>query len=376
VKSKTRGVPRTSARHLTLRDVATRVGVSAKTVSNAYRRPDQLSAELRDRIMATAAEVGYPGPNPLAAGLVSGRVGAVGVAYANRLSYAFDDPVARELLAGMAHIAESAQAGLLLLPGSADPEQRVTALNDAIIDGLIAYSLADDDPLLTATLTRRLPLVVIDQPRPAELANHDVNVPWIGVDDRAAARQIAEHLLQLGHRHLGVISFGLRRHPTRGLVDLASQQAATYAVTRDRLAGYRDAVESHGLDWSQVPVFQGTDSTPAEGDAGASILLDGTPTPTALLCLSDRLAEGAARAAARLHLQIPDDLSLVGFDDALLTAAGLDLTTVRQPTRAKGEQAASALLCIVAGDTPTARPPLTAELIVRGSTRTPRPLRP
>jgi DNA-binding LacI/PurR family transcriptional regulator len=368
-------VPRISARRPTLRDVATRLGVSAKTVSNAYRRPDQLSAELRDRIMAAAAEVGYPGPNPLAAGLVSGRVGAVGVAYANRLSYAFDDPVARELLAGMAHIAESAQAGLLLLPGSADPQQRVAALNDAIIDGLIAYSLADDDPLLTATLTRRLPLVVIDQPRPAELANLDVYVPWIGVDDRAAARQIAEHLLQLGHRHLGVISFGLHRRPTRGLVDLATQQAATYAVTRDRLAGYRDAVESHGLDWSQVPVFQGTDSTPDEGDAGASTLLAGTPAPSALLCLSDRLAEGAARAAARLHLQIPDDLSLVGFDDALPTADGLDLTTVRQPTRAKGEQAASALLGIVAGDTPTAGPPLTAELIVRGSTRTPRPLR-
>ena len=124
---------RTPARHLTLRDVAARLGVSAKTVSNAYRRPDQLSAELRDRILTAAAEVGYPGPNPLAAGLASGRVGAIGVAYANRLSYAFDDPVAHHLLAGMAHVAESARAGLLLLPGSADPQQRVAALNSAVI---------------------------------------------------------------------------------------------------------------------------------------------------------------------------------------------------------------------------------------------------
>ncbi len=366
---------RTPARHLTLRDVAARLGVSAKTVSNAYRRPDQLSAELRDRILTTAAEVGYPGPNPLAAGLASGRVGAIGVAYANRLSYAFDDPVAHELLAGMAHVAESARAGLLLLPGSADPQQRVAALNSAVIDGLIAYSLADDDPLLAATVTRRLPLVVVDQPRPAELARHGADIPWVGVDDRTAARQAAEHLLQLGHRHLGVVSFGLRRRPTRGLIDLATQQAGTYAVTRDRLAGYRDAVEGHGLDWNQVPVFQGIDSTPDEGDAGATTILAGTPRPTALLCLSDRLAEGATRAAVRLHLQIPDDLSIVGFDDASPTAAGLDLTTVRQPTRAKGEQAATALLSIVAGDTPAVAPSLIAELILRGSTRAPKPLR-
>lgn len=360
------------ARQLTLRDVAALLGVSAKTVSNAYRRPDQLSAELRDRILTTAAEVGYPGPNPLAAGLASGRVGAIGVAYANRLSYAFDDPVARELLAGMTQVAESGRAGLLLLPGSTDPEQRVAALNGAVIDGLIAYSLADDDPLLAAALTRRLPLVVVDQPRPTELARHGVDIPWVGVDDRAAARQAAEHLLQLGHRHFGVLCFGLRRRPTRGLVDPATQQAGTYAVTRDRLAGYRDAIEDHGLDWTQVPVFQGTDSTPDEGDAGATALLAVTPRPTALLCLSDRLAEGAARAATRLQLQIPDDLSLVGFDDAFPTAAGLDLTTVRQPTRAKGEQAASALLSLVARDTPAATPPLNAELIVRGSTRAPR----
>lgn len=363
-------MPRTPARQLTLRDVASRLGVSAKTVSNAYRQPGQLSAGLRERILATAAELGYPGPNPVAAGLASGRVGAVGVAYASRLSYAFDDPVARELLAGMTQEAESAGAGLLLLPGSSDPAQRVAGINGALIDGLLAYSLADDDPVLTATLARRLPLVVIDQPRPDELARHGADIPWVGVDDRAGARHAATHLLELGHRHIGVISFGLRRNPTRGLVDLAGQRSATYAVSRDRLAGYRDALEGWGLDWGQVPVFQGTGSTSEEGDLGATTLLGRTPRPTALLCLSDRLAEGVLRAAARLNLRIPDDVSLVGFDDAALTAAVLGLTTVRQSTRAKGERAARALLAILAGDAPAPLAPLTTELIVRGTTRT------
>src|SRR4051812_25410244 len=168
-------------RRLTARDVAAEVGVSAKTVANAYTRPDQLSAALRERILATAAQLGYPGPDPVAAGLRRGRVGALGVAYANRLSYAFDDPVSRELLAGMTSVAEEAGAGLLLLPGSSDLERRKAAINGAVIDGLLAASLADDDPLLAAARARKLALVVVDQPRPLP------RIPWVGVDDRAAA---------------------------------------------------------------------------------------------------------------------------------------------------------------------------------------------
>jgi DNA-binding LacI/PurR family transcriptional regulator len=353
-------------RRPTARDVAAELGVSAKTVSNAYTRPDQLSAGLRDRILATAARLGYPGPDPVAAGLRRGRVGAIGVAYANRLSYAFDDPVARELLAGMTSVAESAGAGLLLLPGSSDPQRRAQAISGAVVDGLIASSLADDDPLLHTAIARGLPLVVVDQPRPARLPGR---VPWIGVEDRPAAARAAEHLLALGHVRFGVVCFGLWRSPGRGLVGVAEQQAATYAVSRDRLAGYRDAIERHGLDWGAVPVFQGTDSTPEEGAAGAAAVLATTPRPTALLCMSDRLAEGALGVAGRLGFPVPGHVSVVGFDDAVPTGAALDLTTVRQPTRMKGEQAAHALLSLIDGaEVPISRRPLQTELIVRGTT--------
>jgi DNA-binding LacI/PurR family transcriptional regulator len=291
------------------------------------------------------------------------------VAYANRLSYAFDDPVTRELLAGMTSVAESAGVGLLLLPGSSDPAARTRAISGAVVDGLLASSLADDDPLLLTAIARRLPLVVVDQPRPAQLTP---GIPWVGVDDRPAAEHAAEHLLRLGHRRLGVVCFGLRRGPTRGLADLGEQDRATYAVSRDRLAGYRDAIERHGLDWRRVPVFQGTDSTPAEGAAGALAILGGTPRPTALLCLSDRLAEGVLGAARSLGLRVPADLSVVGFDDAVPTAAALDLTTVRQPNRGKGEQAAHALLGLLDGSGAAApRPPLPTEFVLRGSTGPP-----
>ena len=356
----------TPGRRPTAREVAAEVGVSTKTVSNAYNRPDQLSADLREQILATAARLGYPGPDPVASGLRRGRVGAIGVAYANRLSYAFDDPVTRELLGGMTSAAESAGVGLLLLPGSSDPERRTRAISQALVDGLLASSLADDDPLLQTAIARRLPLVVVDQPRPAQLG---AGIPWIGVDDRPAAAGAADHLLDLGHEQFGVVCFGLWRGPTRGLVGPEAQQRATYAVSRDRLAGYRDAIERRGQDWDLVPVFQGTDSTPDEGEAGATAALACIPRPTALLCMSDRLAEGALRTAIRLGLRVPEDLCVLGFDDAVPTAATLDLTTVQQPQRRKGELAAQALLALLDGSSPAAPyEPLPTRLIVRGST--------
>jgi DNA-binding LacI/PurR family transcriptional regulator len=349
--------------------VAEELGVSAKTVSNAYTRPDQLSARLRAEVLAAAARLGYPGPDPLAAGLRLGRVGAIGVAYDNGLSYAFDDPVAVELLAGATRAAEPAGVGLLLVAGSADEERRAAAVNGALVDGLLVSSLSDDDPLLAAAVVRGIPLAIVDQPRPDRLAELGApETPWVGVDDRAAARTIAEHVIALGHRQLAVVSFGLHRDPPHGvLVDEAAQAAARYAVTRDRLAGYRDAARAGGVDWSRVPVFHGGDSTPEVGAQGAALVLATDPRPTALLCLSDRLAEGALKTAARLGLRVPEDLSVAGFDDAS-NARALGLTTVRQPTRRKGELAARALLGRLAGTTSAERHLLPTELVVRTST--------
>jgi DNA-binding LacI/PurR family transcriptional regulator len=355
---------------VTLQRVAVELGVSAKTVSNAYSRPDQLSAALRERVLATADRLGYPGPDPLAAGLRRGRVGTIGVAYANSLSYAFEDPVSVALLAGITSIAEDTGTGLLLASGSAVPG-RAGAVATAVIDGLIVASLSDDDPALHAALARRLPLVVLDQPDSERLVDRDGrHPPWIGIDDRAAAAGAAQHLLDLGHRRLGVVSFALGRPPVRALVDEQAQLTTSYAVTRRRLAGYRDAAVRAGLDWSTVPVATGADSTVAEGAAAAAALLELSPRPTALLCLSDRLAEGALGTADRLGLRVPRDLSVVGFDDAE-PAARFGLTTVRQLHRRKGEMAATALLDLLAGRTPEPVRHLPTELVVRSSTDLP-----
>ncbi len=354
---------------VTLQQVAAELGVSAKTVSNAYGRPDQLSAGLRDRVLATAERMGYAGPDPVAAGLRRGRVGAFGVAYANPLSYAFEDPVSVALLAGITSVAERAGTGLLLASGSGEAEPTAGTVRTALIDGLVVASLADDDPVLQVALARQVPLVVLDQPDPALLPAPDgVHPPWIGIDDHAAAAGAAQHVLDLGHRRLGVVSFSLGRPPVQALVDERAQAATTYAVTRRRLAGYREATVGAGAEWARVPVATaGAGDHVAEGAAAARALLGLSPRPTALLCLSDRLAEGALRAAADLGLRVPEDLSIVGFDDAE-PAARLGLTTIRQPTRRKGELAATALLDLLAGREPQRIQLLPTQLVVRTST--------
>jgi DNA-binding LacI/PurR family transcriptional regulator len=361
---------------MTLHRVAAEVGVSAKTVSNAFARPDQLSAATRERVLAAAARLGYAGPDPLAASLRRGHVGALGFAYDHGLSYAFDDPVAVAVLAGISSVAEQAGSGLLLVPGSTPTERNAAAVAGAVIDGLVVFSLADDDPLLRPALARQLPLVVIDQPDPSAFqdTSRDGTTPWIGIDDQAAAAGAAGHLLALGHRHLGVISFGLARRGFRGMADEAAQQRATYAVTRRRLAGYRDAIIRAGIDWPTVPVGVGATNRVDEGTAAAAALLARTPRPTGLLCMSDRLAEGALRCASRAGLHVPDDLSIIGFDDAP-GAGALGLSTVRQPHRRKGELAARTLLDLVARRPSESVQLLPADLTIRATTGPPPALR-
>ncbi len=359
---------------ITLQSIADRLGCSAKTVSNAFNRPDQLSAATRERVLAVAAELGYPGPNPLAAGLRRGRVGAIGFAYANPLSYAFEDPVIVALLAGISGAAEGEGAGLLLVPGSAGSERSAAAVSAAVIDGLLIFSMADDDPLVDAAIARRLPTVVVDEPVPAALEGRGGPVPcWVGIDDAAGARLAAGHVLGLGHERLGVITFSLHRGQERGRVAARAQAEATYAVTRRRLEGYRGAVTAAVRDWSAVPVVAGVTSSVEEGAAAAAVLFDLRPAPTAILCLSDRLAEGALAEAARRGLDVPGEVSVVGFDDAA-TAAGCGLTTVRQPHRGKGERATRTLLGLMAGEVVEPVQVLETELVVRGSTGPPPPV--
>lgn len=348
---------------VTITEVASALGVSVSTVSNAYNRPDQLSAKLRERILAAAAELGYPGPDPVARGLRWKRAGAVGVLFAERLSYAFSDPAAVQVLDGIASALEPAGLGLLLVPGRADDP---TTVQRALVDGFIVYSMLEDDPLLAAALRRRLPTVLIDQPPRA-------GTPSITIDDVDGARQAASHLLSLGHRHFAIITDRLSEE-CLGAEETRPQPPhvraeTTFFVTRRRFQGYREALEAEGVVWEEVAIVERPDNSEAEGAAAMRALLAQPSRPTAVLCITDRLALGALDAARQSGLAVPRDVSIVGFDD-IPSAAGSEppLTTLRQAHREKGLLAGQALVRRLRGEVVAERTDLPVQLVVRSST--------
>ena len=319
----------------TLASLAAELGVSRTTVSNAYNRPDQLSPQLRARVMEAARRMGYAGPDPVARSLRTRRAGAIGLLLTEQLSYAFRDPAAVAFLEGLTLECDKAGTGLLLVPANPGSED-VRAVAGAAVDGFVAYSMPDDDPHLEAVLARPLPAVVCDQPTVA-------GVDLVGIDDAAAMRQLADHLVTLGHRRIGVICMRLGRAHRDGPVDLARQQAAHYHVQRNRLAGLRDGFTSAGVAWDRIPVVERFDHTVQAGESAADEVLALDPGVTALVATSDVLALGAMNALARRRQRVPEDVSVTGFD-GIRAAFEARLTTVDQPVVDKGRHAARLLL--------------------------------
>src|ERR1700687_6187953 len=153
-------------RRATLASLAAGLKESRTTISNACNRPDQLSADLRDRVLATAKRLGYPGPDPVARSLRTRKAGAVGLMITEPLNYSFSDPAALDFVAGLAEGGEGAGQALRLV--AVGPNRSLAdgsaALLAAGVDGFVVYSASDDDPYLQVVLQRHPPGVVVDQP--------------------------------------------------------------------------------------------------------------------------------------------------------------------------------------------------------------------
>jgi DNA-binding LacI/PurR family transcriptional regulator len=351
------------SRKHTLRDVAAEAGVSIGTASNAFNRPDLISEGLRERVFEAAARLGYGGPDPAARRLRTGRTGALGLIFTDRLPYAFDDEAAVLFMRGLANALENSGAGLLLIPTSPTREEGSRIVRGAAVDGFIVFSTPNDDPRLEAALARGLPTITVDEP-------YDVPTPFIGIDDRAGAEAAGRHIVDLGHRRVAVITFPEYARDDRTL---------PFDVSRERLAGYRAAL---GDDFDPGLVFTAYTNHPGTGKRLLAEMLEIDPMPTAVLVMSDALAAGVVRGAVEAGLRVPDDLSVVGYDD-VPSAEFTDppLTTVAQPIEHKGELTAQAILSAIAqgnGDEPPggpAQPPkrtvLPTELVIRGTTGPP-----
>ncbi len=357
----------------TMKDVALAAGVSQAAVSYAYSRPSKLSAGQVRHIMQTAARLGYPGPNIVGASLRSGKVGAIGVMLMDTLAYAFTDPSTKLLLEGVVQSHKLNELALTLLPlphdaaSLAAPKRRMadggqSALR-GLVDGVIVHSLPDDHPALLVLRSRDIPMVIVDAPRLP-------GVPLVGIRDREAAREQVRHVMGLGHSEIGVIVERLRPDGHRGEVSVARRHDMVERVNRERVEGYREEFESAGVDFDKIPMFE---AGAFDEDSAALVireLLDGHDV-TAIVTTSDTMAIAALKVARERDMRVPEDLSIIGFDDAP-DAETFDLTTIHQPMVDKGHIAATMLFELMSGSTEVDSVMLPHHLIVRGTTAPPR----
>ena len=332
---------------VTLQSVADEVGVSRMTVSNAFSRPDQLSADLRTRILEAADRLGYVGPDPAARALARGRVGSVGLLLNGALSEAFEDQVSAAFVASVAD--ELAARGLALTVLTPPKDPGFVPARDVAIDGALVYTCEPRSAGVEWLSRRNLPVVAVDQ----DLGS---SVPGVRVDDRGGAAQGARHLLEHGHRRIGIL--------TLGAADAGADVDSESYPARERLTGWRGALAEAGVE----PEVVLAPYQPHDAALDAARRLLGTGGITGVLCFSDVFALAAVQAAAELGLRVPEDLSVVGYDDnPLASTSRPTLTTVRQDIAAKGHLAAGMLADLLDG-----RPPrsavLPATLLVRDST--------
>jgi DNA-binding LacI/PurR family transcriptional regulator len=353
---------------VTMHDVARAAGVSQAAVSYAFNRPDRLSNARREHILKIATEIGYAGPDPAGRSLRTGQAGALGLMITDSLRDAFDDPATALLLRGISEVGELAEVALTLLPFPLESQkiaQGSGVLLRGAVDGFLAYALPEGHPGMERVLSRGLPVVLVD-------GVPDTGLPRVGIPDRQAARELAAQVLAHGHRRVGVLVDRLVPDGRAGVASAARIIEARDRVMSERLIGYGAAFDDHGdRDWSTVTIVEAGGVDHGVSLRAAETLLDAAAV-TAVIAGTDVLALATIEVARGRGLAVPDDLSVVGFDD-IPAAEAAGLTTVRQPLVDKGRQAARLLLEIIDGG-PAREILLPVEYVRRASlARPPRP---
>jgi alanine racemase len=337
-------------------DVAREAGVSKTAVSFAFNSPERLSAATASRIREVADALDYR-PHPVARMLTQKNTMTIGLLTPQVLSAVFANPFFATLCGGVAAVTDQAGYGLLFvspLHGSL-----VRALGRATVDGFVAVGLSEDHPEVEQIRRAGVPMVLVDGDAFPEHGSVESN-------DEVGARAAARHLLALGHREFVVV--GIEPPNMPGLFEYSA--GPTETVASRRLTGYRQGLELGGIALADERIVVG----PATFDGGVAAfrrVWEDELRPTAVLAMSDVMAMGVIWAAREAGLRVPEDLSVVGFDDLdVATHANPPLTTVHQPIRQKGEESAKLLLRMIASpdvDRPEHRV-LETRLIIRAST--------
>jgi len=314
----------------TLKQMAKKLGVSTATVSNAFNRPSQLSRELRERILKECMASGYAGPNAAARSLRTGRTGIVGVMLSNYLAYSFSDPVAQQFLQGLAEVFEESEYSLLVMP-SRDHVKQVHGY-ESFVDGFIVYG-PPQQQTLDQLLLQHKSVITVD---------FDVDgFTSVNIDNYAAAKHCASHALASGESPVAIL--GLRLIAANRVCVIQAEElfGEESIITIHRLNGFLDAAADAGVEIPATRIFHIPDNTQELGYRAARQALSRSPRPRLLLCMSDRIALAATRAARHLNLRVPEDVRITGFDDIPEAEThNPSLTTVHQQSTDKGRMAA------------------------------------
>ncbi len=332
-----------ATRHSTITDVADAAGVSIKTVSRVFNDEPNVRPATRDRVLTAAHALDYH-PNVAARSLAGRRSFLIGLAYENPSpNYVVD------LQTGALDRLQGERYRLLVLPftDAAAASGKMQALARASgLDGVVlAPPLCDDAATVAELEACGLPYSRI---APSSGGSH---APDVAMDDRRAARAVIDHLVELGHRRIGIV---------RGDPSHASAAA--------RLDGYRAGLEAHGLPIDEALEAQGAYTFASGYEAGRQ-LLSLPERPTAIFASNDDMAAGVLNAAYEAGVNVPGDLSVVGFDDSnIASVVWPRLTTIHQPIRDMAREATGALLAIIEEEETPPHLMLPFRLVVRGST--------
>jgi LacI family transcriptional regulator len=334
----------------TLHDVAAAARVSTATAARALGGYGSVSPEVRERVAAAAAKVGYR-RNSLARSMITGTTHTIGLVVAD-----IENPFFARAARGIADVAHEAGYEVLLANSDEDPvteRAAVQTLAEKRVDGLIvAPASIGDRSHLRELPAQGTPVVLLDRALPGS------DVDAVVVDNEAAARRAVDHLAGLGHRRIGLLT-------SQGLIH----------TNQERLAGYLQGLEAAGLtvDHDLIRMLPYTRES-AEREAEAILAL---PDPaTAIFTTDNVMSLGAFEGAQHAGRRVPDDVSIVGFDDLeWTTIVRPQLTVVAQPVYELGATAARRVLARIAGDA-TAPQLIVLEttFIIRDSTG-PAPLR-
>lgn len=332
---------------VTIKDIARISGFSKTTVSFAFNDPSRIGRDTRDKILKIAEDLGYI-PDPVARNLSLRHHGTIGLLLPEVISFAFYNPYLSQIVQGIGAVCERDNHSLTLIPPIR--ESLMEGVRRAAVDGLITIGLEPGMEAVEFIHRRHLPFVAIDGRVGGEF-------PVVGIDDRQAATDVMRHVLSLGHRRIAVVAFGSEPKLSTGS-----------HVKTQRLAGYQDALNECATDLSDQVLYVYAESSFEGGRRVAVELLAGGNRPTAIIAMSDILALGVLEAVGEAELRVPEDVSIVGFDD--IPESRLvrpQLTTVSQPGYDKGRHAADTLMQLIAKEHTSRHIILPTELVIRGT---------